>query len=686
MPELAGVMVGNYFLLERLSNEGMVETYLARPTNQGGYDVYLRLFRPRFPDTQAFRDHFPVEVRKVWRCQHPHIQALTEFGAGDDMLYTATRADDTLTLEQVLEKQGSRRLPVALVAKLITQLCEALQYAHEHEIVHGNLQPSSILIDSAGCVRLTDFGLRRAYQEGDPTVAQVEEGNAAYVAPEQVVGMLCPASDTYALGVLLYRLFSGRLPYDAESAGEIAMLHAHEPIPSLNALRSDLPASVDLVMRMALEKGPEARFPTPHAFAAALIQALAKDSPPTIAVPPVRRIAVNPRRTSLTWSRALSLLALMLIMVGLSSTLYLFSFSQLPFSDLPALPFRASGGTGSFSILFPRLRPDDKPTPGSPGEAAANSPTPGQRHHATPTPGEQDSPTPVASSTPGIQQSPIIVSASPTAGVPPITLSCVPGSLKIDGSFYLAPLLQRIGIDYQTFCPGFNLILAAQGCRVGLTALENGQIDLAASDLSVQTTQKLTDYPVAALLSAVVVSPDVQLSGLSSQQLQAIYQGQVTNWSQVGGPDEAISVLLHPSSDPLNAIFQTFVLHGTSMHVRGSRLNKKLTPEQVAQKVARTPGAITYVPLDVTGTVNVHILALDRVPPTLQNVLQGTYAFWSVEHLYTSANVTAQVQAYIQFFQATPESNRLAQVGALPLNSLPPPVLAAHMPGPIMII
>src|SRR6185312_1484808 len=143
MAELAGIMVGNYFLLECLSSEGMAETYRARPTTHGGYDVYLRLFRPRFPDPLAFQDHFPSEVRKVWRCQHPHIQSLTEFGAGDDLLYTATRADDALTLEQILEKQGGKRLPVELVAQWMTQLCEALQYAHEHEIVHGNLQPSS---------------------------------------------------------------------------------------------------------------------------------------------------------------------------------------------------------------------------------------------------------------------------------------------------------------------------------------------------------------------------------------------------------------------------------------------------------------------------------------------------------------------------------------------------------------
>jgi len=118
--------------------------------------------------------------------------------------------------------------------------------------------------------------------------------------------------------------------------------------------------------------------------------------------------------------------------------------------------------------------------------------------------------------------------------------------------------------------------------------------------------------------------------------------------------------------------------------VQGSKLSKKLTPEQIAQKVARTSGAITYVSLAVTSTAPVHVLALNRVLPTLQNVLQGTYPFWSVEHLYASSTVSAQAQAYVQFLQASQETNRLAQMGALPFSSLTPAILTNHVPGPVI--
>src|SRR5579864_3741374 len=160
MAELAGVMVGNYFLLECLEREGMVETYRARPTTRGGCDVLLRIFRPSFPDPTGFQEHFMAEVEKVWRCRHEHIQPLIEFGAGDGLLYSVTEMGDGETLEQYLARwdreYAGMALPIPQPVRWITQLCEALAYAHERGIVHGNLQPSSILLRGED-ILLTNF-------------------------------------------------------------------------------------------------------------------------------------------------------------------------------------------------------------------------------------------------------------------------------------------------------------------------------------------------------------------------------------------------------------------------------------------------------------------------------------------------------------------------------------------------
>jgi serine/threonine protein kinase len=310
MAELAGILVGNYFLLECLAREGLVETYCARPTTRGGYDVVLRLFRPEFPDPTSFHEHFAEEVEKVWRCHHVHIQPLHEFGTGDDLQYCATLVTEAETLEQYLKRQPERYLPIPTVMSYASQLCDALQYAHERGIVHGNIQPSSILMPRQDHLLLTHFSMRRAYHEGGPIVMQVNEGNAAYVAPEQALGMLRPGSDVYAMGVLLFRLLSGELPYDGEDAEEITLKHANEPIPSLCAFRPDIPEELEQVVRVALSKRPEARFANPAALARALRSAMIPESQLVIRAAPARRITVRSRRTRFSWSRVASFLTL----------------------------------------------------------------------------------------------------------------------------------------------------------------------------------------------------------------------------------------------------------------------------------------------------------------------------------------------------------------------------------------
>src|SRR5258708_1943879 len=262
MAELAGVMVGNYFLLECIARDGIVEMYRARPTTRGGYDVVLRLFRPHFPDPSAFREHFAAEVEKVWHCYHPHIMPLLEFGTGQDLLYTVTHIPDAITLEEFLEDQQEHLLPIELIVRLITQLCSTVQYAHEHDIVHGNIQLSSIFVRNNSDIQLTNFSMSHAYQRGESLVAQLDGSNALYAAPEQGLGMLYPASDIYSLGIVLYQLLTGSLPYNGGSAGDITLKHANEPIPSLRALRPNVSEAVELVVRVALAKTPEARFPT----------------------------------------------------------------------------------------------------------------------------------------------------------------------------------------------------------------------------------------------------------------------------------------------------------------------------------------------------------------------------------------------------------------------------------------
>ncbi|GAC1380960.1 MAG: hypothetical protein NVSMB33_07400 [Ktedonobacteraceae bacterium] len=672
MAELAGVLVGNYFLLECLAREGMVETYCARPTTRGGYDVILRLFRPAFPDSSSFRERFGTEVEKVWRCSHEHIQPLLEFGTGDELLYCATLLSDAITLEEYLAQQSEHYLPIPLVLRLVTQLCSALQYAHEHDIVHGNIQPTSILI-RGNDVLLTHFGMKRSYQDGEPLTAHFEEGNAAYIAPEQALGMLRPASDIYALGVLLYRLLGGMLPYDDEDPGEIALKHTNEPIPSLRALRPDVSEALEMVVRVALSKSADARFPTPAALVQALQAAMMSGVPQVIFDLPERRIMVRSRRTRFTWSRAASFLTLSVLLFSLVGTsFFIFSLPQHIY-DIRGQPI--------WNIVQSGIANSTHGTaPSKKGNVPVSLTVPPTANSVPPI-GKAKPPTPATPSG-GVSSTPIsgigITTPTPLAATPtPSLVVCASGTLSIDGSPTMEPLLQQIANDYQQQCPAFTIVLNGSGSRAGLNALQQYNIDVASSDLSARPERNLIDQPVAALLYAVIVSPDVQINGLSSTALQDIYQGRVTNWSQVGGPDEAITVMQHPVNDPMTAIFRTFVLNDAAIHVSGPRLKRDWV-----QAVSQTPGAISYVPLmDVTSS-DVSVLAIDGSLPTTQALLQGTYSFWTVEHLYTQVNGPSQFQIFLPFLSSTQETSIFARYSAISVSMLPQAILASHLPGP----
>ncbi len=673
MAELAGVMVGNYFLLERLGSEGMVEAYRARPTIQGGYDVVLRLFRPQFPDPTAFQEHFATEVEKVWRCHHEHIQPLLEFGAGEGLLYSVTRLIEAETLEQFMTRMEGQTAPISAVYGLMNQLCDALHYAHERGIVHGNIQPSSILLQEGGHVLLTNFSMKRIYQEGEPVLAQIEEGNAAYVAPEQVVGMVTPASDIYAAGVLLFHLLTGRLPYEGESAGEIALKHTNEPIPSVRDLRPDVSEAVELVVRVALAKTPQARFPDAAALAQALHGAVSSNNPPVIAAQPQRRIFVRSRRTPFSWKRALTLLILVMVLFGLAGTLLFFSSLPLHLQDIPGLVFHNLGQSSAGSIKVGSTAPSitatplpsnvPQPTSVTSGGPAVQSTSPPGKIYLTPSAGGTPTPGPT-------------VTPSPTP--PPM---CIGGTLAIDGSSNMVPLLQQVNSDYANICPQLAISLKGDGNRASLNLLQHGQVDVATTDLTASPSWNVTDHAIAAILYTLIVSPDVQVSDLNVAQIQGIYTGKITNWAQVGGSDEAITVILRPANDGITPIFRTFVMNGLPQHVKGVHL-KPDSPDLAVQAVASTPGAISYVPLVAAQGSNVQMLAINGVYPGPQTLQDGTYSFWSVEHCYTSGSGSTQFQDYMQFLESGQEGKVMSEFGVVPINLIDPSILSTHLPGP----
>jgi phosphate transport system substrate-binding protein len=647
MAELTGLLLGQYFLLERLGGAGIAETYRARPTTTGGLDVRLRIFRPPADDPTAFREHFAVEVEKVWHCRHPHIRPLLAFGSGDGLLYCASRYDEgEVTLADVLEQQEATPWPLTAISDLLLPLCAALQYAHERGIVHGNVQPASILIAPEGLVQLSDFAMRRAGESGAPLIVREPDGDPAYLAPEQFLGHLQARSDVYALGVLLHRLLTGTLPGDD--------------------LRQQLPPSLEAVLSLALAERPEERYPDPATLAAALITALHGDETEVLEGRDVHRHpdgqAVLPRdSSSLSKSRrqVLSLVLLLAVVLGLaSSSLLALSLPQTLYHLGQQL---TAGGWRLPTTDWHNLSAGGLPTP-----TRLPAPTRSSNQHQP-----RGGPSPTLTPTVAVGVTPIVSSGN-----------CASGLLAVMSSDGTTALLQQLTQDYRTHCPSAQVDLQHGTEASTLSQLQSGEIAIGAGELSADPSRALQDHPLAALLYVLISSPDVALSGLSSTQIAAIYRGQITNWAQVGGPDEPVEIIPRAPTSSISSIFQAFVLHGQAAQAT-SALPPLDDDGQVVQMVATTKGAISYVPLEaVTATTGVTVLSIDGATPSLRNLQRGSYSFWSVIHLYTQQQGDARVRAYLSFCSSGQEISSMSRLGAVALALLSPEIVATHLPGP----
>lgn len=264
--------------------------------------------------------------------------------------------------------------------------------------------------------------------------------------------------------------------------------------------------------------------------------------------------------------------------------------------------------------------------------------------------------------------------------VPPF--SCASGSVTLNGSANFQPAIQQLTGDYTSQCSGnANFTINSGGSKAGLDAVESGNANLAFSDLTSTGRPGLVDYQVGALIYAVIVNSDTQITNLTTAQLQGIYTGQITNWSQVGGTDEPIQIISRSPGSEIEQVFATYVLKGARQSVDGTALWND-SNDAVAQKVLDTSGAISYVPLASVPVNGAQAVSINGVAPAASTVSTNAYAFWSVEHLYSKQAASGLALSFISFCSTDTAANDLTGDGVVPIKSLLPAALNAHMPGP----
>jgi len=253
--------------------------------------VALKLMAPELALDQRFRERFSREAELAMSLEHPNVVPIHDAGDIDGRLYLAMRYVEGTDLRALLHAEGA--LDQARALAICSQVANALDAAHANGLVHRDVKPSNVLLDASEHVYLADFGLtRRLDEQGGPAGEGRSVGTPAYLAPEQIEGgQVDGRADVYALGCLLYECLTGEAPF-AGSRLAVAWAHLEEEAPSAKARRPELPEAIDAVIRRAMAKEPDARYPTCAALITAAEEALGLRRPPPLRHRPVVITAV----------------------------------------------------------------------------------------------------------------------------------------------------------------------------------------------------------------------------------------------------------------------------------------------------------------------------------------------------------------------------------------------------------
>jgi serine/threonine-protein kinase len=257
MSSLTGRIFGNYQIRESVGRGGMATVYRALDRRDNS-EVAIKFISPALAETEHFIQRFRREVKVVARLSHPNILPVLDYGEQDGYAYQVMPFVKVGSLSDRLDKG-----PISLEAggRLLDQVALALAYAHQHGIVHRDVKPSNILLDSEGNALLADFGMARLVETQESLTGSAVIGTPAYMAPEQIQGGPVDArADQYALGVILFQLATGSLPYHANTPMGYLLKHVNGPFPAARQRNPQVPKSIEHVILKATAKKPNDRF------------------------------------------------------------------------------------------------------------------------------------------------------------------------------------------------------------------------------------------------------------------------------------------------------------------------------------------------------------------------------------------------------------------------------------------
>lgn len=258
MNDLIGRTLGQYEIIELIGKGGMAAVYKARQRSIGRI-VAIKVLPAHFLHEDTFLKRFQREVQTIALMQHPHILPIHDYGEENGIPYIVMTYIDGGSLGRRIEQGGP--MPLDEVLNLVDQIADGLDYAHEQGVIHRDFKPGNVLIDRRDNAYLADFGIAKVSQETAQLTGSSAIGTPAYMAPEMFIQEeVTPAIDIYALGVTIYQMLGGAIPYSGTTPAQLMYAHLNQPVPDIRDIRADLPLEVQMVLERLMAKDPVVRF------------------------------------------------------------------------------------------------------------------------------------------------------------------------------------------------------------------------------------------------------------------------------------------------------------------------------------------------------------------------------------------------------------------------------------------
>lgn len=258
-----GMIIQNrYEIAEEIGSGGMSVVYKAMDHVLNRY-VAMKVLKPEFSDDKSFVNKFRMEAQSAAGLSHPNIVNVFDVGEEGGFYYIVMELVEGITLKEYIQQNG--RLNYSTALDFIIQICSGIEVAHEHHTIHRDIKPQNIIVSKSGTLKVTDFGIAKAATSN--TIASSAMGSVHYISPEQARGGFSDErSDIYSLGITLYEMLTGRVPFEGENNVTVALMHIQSEIIPPREYYPDIPVGLERIVLKATQKRPEQRYLTTNAM------------------------------------------------------------------------------------------------------------------------------------------------------------------------------------------------------------------------------------------------------------------------------------------------------------------------------------------------------------------------------------------------------------------------------------